>query len=796
MNITADGFQGQTIDEHQHHAAGRHAASPSRSIARRAKAPRRRSSSPAAASRVTQLATSARAPASAASPRTRRASTATSATSSASIRASASTATTAARARTASPASAATIAATPSPSTASARATSTASTTPASRRAARPRFPMTRSARRRSSSRRSTSSTASSPAARSTSSPSRAPTSSTAARFFEYSDNGMRGDTCRRAVPVAPIEPDKRWGVYLGGPIIPDRLFFFGAYEHQEAGQIAGRRPDRRRLSEPDQRASRVAQFNEISDILRTQSTASIPARWSPTVRSPTTAISAALDWQINDDHRLELTYQRLEESTVRADDFFTGPAAPQITGEQHLLHQRHQAPNYYSGRLYSQWTDKFSTELRYSRSEVRTCRTRSAAARRSRTTRSRASSSASTIPAARRRRRSWPAPAPRARPTICRPTIEQYRALGEPGGGRSQPQARLRMESGADLFNLFVQNATGTLVFRNIADLASRPAVAGHRQQPDEHLPRSTSSAGRPRAHSAISAPPATSTMRRRAFSRSIFSVYLAGRLAVNDRSNVVVGVRVDWYDGGRSGAEPALPARYGFSNATGFNDLDPVILPRVGVDLATSTISGRVQPRRNCAAASASSPAAIRWCGSATPSRTTAAASPRAPPRMPPARCPAGAARRGHRTASSPAFRPASGRRPRRLPPQGLGDTQSIDPDIQQPTVFRANLGFSAELELHRSGFFSGWDFNLDYIYSQLLQPVHDRRSVADHRDHRQRRRRPQRLHHRRPARSTVAIDPTIAGCTAQLVDRGRAAGLRQRHRARASTPPATTS
>ena len=53
--------------------------------------------------------------------------------------------------------------------------------------------------------------------------------------FFEYSDNGLRGNSVDGRV-VGPIEPDKRWGVSLGGPIIRDRMFFFGAYEHQEAG--------------------------------------------------------------------------------------------------------------------------------------------------------------------------------------------------------------------------------------------------------------------------------------------------------------------------------------------------------------------------------------------------------------------------------------------------------------------------------------------------------------------------------------------------------------------------------
>src|SRR3546814_2130529 len=54
--------------------------------------------------------------------------------------------------------------------------------------------------------------------------------------FFEYSDNGLRSNSVA-GDPVPPIEAEKRWGMWAGGPIIKDRLFFFGAYEHQEAGQ-------------------------------------------------------------------------------------------------------------------------------------------------------------------------------------------------------------------------------------------------------------------------------------------------------------------------------------------------------------------------------------------------------------------------------------------------------------------------------------------------------------------------------------------------------------------------------
>ena len=51
--------------------------------------------------------------------------------------------------------------------------------------------------------------------------------------FYEFSNNGLRADNyfdsnINATRAVAPIKPDKRWGVYLGGPIIKDKLFIFG----------------------------------------------------------------------------------------------------------------------------------------------------------------------------------------------------------------------------------------------------------------------------------------------------------------------------------------------------------------------------------------------------------------------------------------------------------------------------------------------------------------------------------------------------------------------------------------
>lgn len=95
------------------------------------------------------------------------------------------------------------------------------------------------------------------------------------------------------------------------------------------------------------------------------------------------------------------------------------------------------------------------------------------------------------------------------------------------------------------------------------------------------------------------------------------------------------------------------------------------------------------------------------------------------------------------------------------------GLGDTQSIDPDIKTPTVLRANLGFQSEVNFAPSGLLNGWRVNLDYIYSRYRDPftIVDLSQTTD------------------PSRGldgfTIdgrpiyrAIDPSVAGCNAGLV------------------------
>ena len=541
----------------------------------------------------------------------------------------------------------------------------------------------------------------------------------TGGAFYEYSNNDLRGDSVTAdgvTRPVAPIEADRRWGAFLGGPIIPNRLFFFAAYERQEAGQSQDDGPTGAGYANQINAIS-VAQFNQVADILRT--TYGIDPGPLVTNRPFTNERwFGRLDWQINDDHRLELTYQRLSEATVRADDFFIDQAAPQVTG-LNTFYNSGTRSDYYAGRLYSQWTDRFSTELRYSRSNV--------------TDRQDPVGGGEAQSAN---------PIPRIIVGIDNPGVVDGTILAGPGTSRSandlqtniqQYRALANLEAGnhslklgfewnrARIFNLFVQNATGTLVFRNVADLQAGLLSPGLGNNQTGTFPDQVVGGQTEGAFGNFSATGDVADAAAR-FSRSIFSVYLQDDWTVNDSLDVVAGVRMDWYGGGHPAANPRFQQRYGFSNATGFNDLNPVILPRVGVSWRFGDF-GPVSHgllRGGVGIFSGGDP--LVWFGNAfqndgrgfAQGTTQDAACGVAPPAQ------LDVVTNGQFTGIPTCFQASASA----AAAQGLGDTQSIDPDIQQPTVFRANLGLQGQFNFN-SGFFGGWRFNLDYIYSRYYNP-----------------------------------------------------------------------
>lgn len=580
--------------------------------------------------------------------------------------------------------------------------------------------------------------------------------------FFEYSDSDLRGDSLRVDGPgggvrnVAPIEPERRYGVYLGGPIIKDRLFFFGAYEHQEAGQSQDDGPSGAGFANPQNGIS-VDQFNAISQAI--SSVYGIDT--GPLVTSrpfENDRYFARLDWQITDDHRLETTYQRLEEASTRPDDLFTG-SSPQAIG-QNTFFLSGTISNYYSGRLYSQWNDNFSTELRYSRSEVQDRQDPIGGGEAQSDTPivriivgiDNPTGPDGTVLAG---------PGTSRSANDLRTTIEQYRAVAKLEAGDHTLKVGFELNR-ANLFNLFVQNATGTLVFRNLADLQQGLLSPGLGSNQESTTPANVVSGQTEGAFGNFSATGDVNDAAAQ-FNRSIYTIFAQDEWDVTDQLSATIGVRADWYDGGRPDTNQVFLQRYGIPNSYGFSDLPIVVLPRFALtyDFEDFSVFSQAQLRGGVGIFSGGDP--LVWFGNAFQGDGSSFAGSNTQA----AGCPAGqidVVTNGTFTGLPQCFRQAA----INSAAAGLGDTQSISPDIQTPTVLRFNAGFSSELNFASSGFFSGWRLNLDYIYSKYRNPftLVDLAATVD----------------TRLGLSGFAIDgrpiyrsidPNVAGCTARLID-----------------------
>ena len=543
----------------------------------------------------------------------------------------------------------------------------------------------------------------------------------TGSAFYEFSNNDLRGNWLD-GEKIGGIEPDKRWGVALGGPIWRDRLFFFGAYEHQEAGSPQDEGPAGGDFTN-EVASVTEDQFNQVSEILRTvygiETGGIVNSRPFFNDR-----YFGRLDAQITDNHRLELTYQKLNEASIRSDDFFTG-SSPQVTG-LNTFYNSGTKSDYYSGRLYSQWTDQLSTEIRYSRSEIEDVQDPVGGGE-----------------------AQFDNPIPRIivgvdLPPLGSSPLDQNppdaTILAGPGNSRSANDLQTQLDQGrivvnydagnhrlkfggeynkADIFNLFVQNATGTLVFRNIADLQAGLLSPGTGNDQTSTLPFRVTSGQTEGAFGNFSR---TGDVLDAAaqFERTIYSLYAQDDWRVNDRLDLVLGLRTDFYRGDSPEENPNFVERYGFSNANGFDDLDPVISPRIGFkyDLGDFAMLSQSRVQGGVGIFSGGDP--LVWFGNAFQNNgygfasgsTQASACPSGQIDVTPGGTFTGVPQcireDGIATAAA-----------------GLGDTQSIDPDIEMPTVLRANIGLQSELNFASSGLFSGWRVNLDYIYSRYRNP-----------------------------------------------------------------------
>lgn len=150
-----------------------------------------------------------------------------------------------------------------------------------------------------------------------------------------------------------PVIDDTTYGFTLGGPILEDRVFFFLNYEKFDTDQPVSVTPDQAGITDAD-----VAQYQDI--LQRVYGFDGGGVQLAST--DDDERLLLKIDANISDDHRAVLTYTTDEATTVTQQESNTSNFALSST----YLTQKRDIEGY-SGQLFSDWTDNFSTELLYS---------------------------------------------------------------------------------------------------------------------------------------------------------------------------------------------------------------------------------------------------------------------------------------------------------------------------------------------------------------------------------------------------------------------------------------------
>ncbi|GJL94158.1 MAG: Oar protein [Hyphococcus sp.] len=504
--------------------------------------------------------------------------------------------------------------------------------------------------------------------------------------FGVFNSSGLTGSTIDGATVNSGEFKDWHWGATVGGPIIKDRLWFFGAYEEiKDGGSTVDTGPlGAGFANELDYLTE--AQANSISNTLQ-----SVYGRdtlgFARNLPDQSRRILGRLDWAINDEHRLELTYSRLRESRQDPDDLgfdaeFTFLDNFEVEGTK---------SENYSARIFSQWTDNFSTELRVSRLDVFDDQGPVGGGE-----------------------AQDPNPKPRilienvmnggasgavlSGPGTFRSAnalqtqLDQFKFVTKYVAGRHTITAGVEVDQ-FDAFNLFIVNGTGTITFDGVANFE-----AGLASEIDGNG-----------SFTGIASDAASE------FRRTIYTGYLQDEMQITDAFTVTVGLRYDWYD---SPDQPMLNPRFveafGFENTQAFNGLD-IFQPRAGFTWdAGETFAGETVFRGGVGIFSGGDPTV--WFSNNFQNFGGAIGSGDA----------------GDPPCTAADLQVVSGGTftgiPACLTTQQITEASqfssavnAVDPNFELPWIMRFNFGFSHYTNFTGGGgFFDDWNVQVDYIRS----------------------------------------------------------------------------
>ncbi len=159
---------------------------------------------------------------------------------------------------------------------------------------------------------------------------------------------------------------EETYGGTLGGPIIKDRLFFFLNYEKldRSAPQEFGPTGSGAAVEIP---GVTQAEYDQIVQIAQDVYGFDAGERLDSLLEEDE-KILAKLDWNINDSHRASLAYQHTEGNEVITSN---NSVSSRFVSTPSGWYNRAIEMDSTSLQLYSDWNERFSTELKFARKEI-----------------------------------------------------------------------------------------------------------------------------------------------------------------------------------------------------------------------------------------------------------------------------------------------------------------------------------------------------------------------------------------------------------------------------------------
>lgn len=499
--------------------------------------------------------------------------------------------------------------------------------------------------------------------------------------FYERSGGDWQGNTAD-GVKLGTDFKEKTYGATLGGPILKDTLFFFVSYDKFEGtlgfdtgpvGSGAGIIIPRISTGAVDtfQAGAKAVYGYDPGTYLK----GAFPVedeKWL-----------GKLDWNINENHRASLTYQNTKGNSLNGSVSSSFANANSTTqprvGLESDQYNKIEELTSYSAQLNSDWTENFSTELRYSNKETDTQQLPLGGLSVGQIT-----VNVADLPGV---------AAGTGTPQIqfgadtfrhdnyLNVKVETIEAIARYKLGPHDFLVGARTEKD-EILNVFVSNSIGTYTFSSYANFLAKTAASF------------SLTGGVDPTAGTVPATLGTARKGAAAFGYRLSSIYAEDRLQVLDNLDISAGVRADWYStDDLPSLNNSFVARNGFSNQQNL-DGKSVVLPRVSFNWAPMdrlSVSGGL--------GRFSSTGLNVWLSNPYANNGVNQTN---------AVCPAGPYTNVDLT-KAPAgctFTP------------GNGSTNVLDPGLRIPTVWKGNLSVGYRFDLGRFG--DDWLVQLDYLKS----------------------------------------------------------------------------